>query len=206
MCIICAKSEAFMKQETKRISFNLDFLNYEFLQFVYQDSSDGALAGNFISEMINIVKIEMDKLKVFTIEEISELLTILKGKTIKFEGIEPKSSLLYVLKDHYKFITKTKANLELLKKIDTMSNLQIFILARFLQKFASQEEMGLDQAVHFFGKEDVEDFKIVTRIVDKVGEAKEFSDNLVKVLKDVQPKNEDEINKLIDEVISKGNN
>jgi outer membrane receptor protein involved in Fe transport len=84
--------------------------------------------------------------------------------------------------------------------------LQIFILARFLQKFASQEEMGLDQAVHFFGKEDVEDFKIVTRIVDKVGEAKEFSDNLVKVLKDVQPKNEDEINKLIDEVISKGNN
>lgn len=152
-----------MKKESKRITAMLNSPEYELLQNMFVSESDGAMVSSFITEMGNIIKIELDGLKVFSQADIDELLKALEGRELSFNTVQPQHSFLYILKDYYKFHAKTAVNHDLLKKVNGLSNLQVVVLARFLLTFSSNG--NTDQARHFFLRDEAEDVKIITKVI-----------------------------------------
>ena len=152
-----------MKRESKRITAMLNSPEYELLQNMFVSESDGAMVSSFITEMGNIIKIELDGLKVFSQADIDELLKALEGRELSFNTVQPQHSFLYILKDYYKFHAKTAVNHNLLKKVNGLSNLQVVVLARFLLTFSSTGNTG--QARHFFLRDEAEDVKIITKVI-----------------------------------------
>lgn len=152
-----------MKKESKRITAMLNAPEYELLQNMFVSESDGAMVSSFITEMGNIIKIELDGLKVFSQADIDELLKALEGRELSFNTVQPQHSFLYILKDYYKFHAKTAVNHDLLKKVNGLSNLQVVVLARFLLTFSSTG--NADQARHFFLRDEAEDVKIITKVI-----------------------------------------
>jgi len=169
-----------MTKESRRISTSINQTEYEVLNLLFNELSDSSTVSSFVSEIVNLIKLELDGIKIFSKEEIEELLSVLREKDLVFQIVQPRHSFLYILKDYYKFDRKSAGNTKLLEKIDKMSNLQIIILARFIKTFASDSnsKRGLSQAFHFFLKEKDKDVQIVTQVVSNITDPEKLAQNL----------------------------
>ena len=176
-----------MKKEQKRITSMINHFDYELLQNMFFQNSDGAMVTSFITEMTNIIKLELDGLKIFTKSEIHELMDALNEKEISFSTVQPKHSFLYILKDYYKFDIKKEANKELIKKIDGLNNLQVIVLARFLLTFSASKNENIesfdnDQIYHFFLNQEDKGFKIITKVINPCSKEEEIGRKVEEII------------------------
>ncbi|MFC1746028.1 hypothetical protein ACFL35_18695, partial [Candidatus Riflebacteria bacterium] len=110
-----------MAKEPKRITALVDPFDYELLKSMFPADSDSSMVGNFISEMVNLVKLELNNLKIFSKQEINELLNSVYEKDISFLNVPPKNSYLYLLKNFYQFEIKKNINKKLIDKINKLT-------------------------------------------------------------------------------------
>ncbi len=169
-----------MNKNSRRISTSIVQTEYDVLSLLFNGLSDSSMVSSFISEIVNLIKLELDGIKIFSQDEIEELIGALREKDLVFQIVQPRHSFLYILKDYYKFFVKTPENTKLLEKIDKMSNLQIIILARFIKTFASDsnKKRGLEQAIHFFQKEKDENLRVITQVVSNINDPEILALNL----------------------------
>lgn len=135
----------------KQIVYNLSEKEHDLLESIFfsdlGSTSDNYSSNIAIRELINLINITLPELKIFTENEVENLISIVRNWQMDFSQFLVKQLALHKLITHNGSILGS-----LINKIESLSEFQCYIVLRWIKKLTNQPVFDFNLIKAYFCK------------------------------------------------------